>query len=76
MLGGSGASASRRGKLNSSMEAAMTSLASYAQAVWRSRGREENFGKDHSINYIIAFAALGMFVSLMAVALGLDGLAW
>lgn len=54
----------------------MTSLSSYTQAVRRSREREENFGKDHSINYLIAFAALGMFVSLMAVALGLDGLAW
>jgi hypothetical protein len=28
------------------------------------------FGKDHSLNYVVAFAALGMFVSLMALALG------
>jgi hypothetical protein len=54
----------------------MTSLASYTQAVRRSRERDENFGKDHSVSYLIAFAALGMFVSLMVVALGVDGLAW
>ena len=48
----------------------MTSLTSYTQLGRRSREHEGNFGKDHSLNYIVAFAALGMFVSLMALALG------
>jgi hypothetical protein len=48
----------------------MTSLASYTRMTSRSRRREADFGKDHSLNYLVAFAALGMFVSLMALALG------
>jgi RsiW-degrading membrane proteinase PrsW (M82 family) len=48
----------------------MTSLASYTRTSARSFGREANFGKDHSLNYVVAFAALGMFVSLIALALG------
>ncbi|MBV8849953.1 MAG: hypothetical protein JOZ16_10270 [Methylobacteriaceae bacterium] len=40
-----------------------------------SRVQEENFGKDHSLNYVLAFAALGMFFSVMALALGIEGLA-
>jgi len=48
----------------------MTLLATYTRATARSLDREENFGKDHSLNYIVAFAALGIFVSLMALALG------
>jgi hypothetical protein len=47
----------------------MTSLASYTRTR-RSRESEENFGKDHSLNYLLAFAALGMCVSLLALALG------
>jgi hypothetical protein len=48
----------------------MTSLASYTRTSSASRDREADFGKDHSLNYVVAFAALGMFVSLMALALG------
>ena len=33
---------------------------------------EDDFGKDHSLNYVLAFATLGMFVTLMALALDLD----
>jgi hypothetical protein len=47
----------------------MTLLASYTRTTSRSLDREENFGKDHSLNYLLAFAALGVFVSLMAIAL-------
>ena len=54
----------------------MTLLASYTQGIRRSREREDNFGKDRSLNLVLAFAALGLFVSIMAAALGLDGLAW
>jgi hypothetical protein len=48
----------------------MTSLSSYIQVARRSREHQGDFGKDHSLNYVLAFAALGMFVSLMALALG------
>ena len=48
----------------------MTLLASYTRTTPRSLDRESNFGKDHSLNYVLAFAALGIFVSLMALALG------
>jgi hypothetical protein len=48
----------------------MTSLTSYIQVGRRSREHEGNFGKDHSLNYLLAFAALGIFASLMALALG------
>jgi hypothetical protein len=48
----------------------MTSLASYTRRSFRSRRREADFGNDHSLNYLLAFAALGIFVSLMAIALG------
>jgi uncharacterized membrane protein len=48
----------------------MTLLASYARTTFRSLDRQNDFGKDHSLNYVLAFAALGIFVSLMALALG------
>ena len=53
----------------------MTSLASYIRTASPSLDREGNFGKDHSLNYLLAFAALGLFVSLMAMALSVDWLA-
>jgi hypothetical protein len=53
----------------------MTLLASYTRTASPSRDREENFGKDHSLNYILAFAALGIFFSVIALALGIDGFA-
>lgn len=53
----------------------MTSLASYTPTASASVQREGSFGKDQSFNYLLAFTALGVFVSLMAVALGFDGLA-
>jgi hypothetical protein len=28
-----------------------------------------NFGKDHSLNYVVAVAAIGLFFSIMSVAL-------
>jgi hypothetical protein len=40
------------------------------RATPRSFRREGNFGKDHSLNYVLAFAALGIFVSLIGLALG------
>jgi hypothetical protein len=48
----------------------MTLLASYTRTAFPSRQREADFGKDHSLNYLLAFAALGIFVSLVALALG------
>jgi hypothetical protein len=55
----------------------MTLLASYRRTPFRSVDREADFGKDHSINYALAFAALGIFVSLMALALSGDwSMAW
>jgi hypothetical protein len=33
-------------------------------------GREKNYGKDHSLTNVLAFAAVGIFVSLMTLALG------
>jgi hypothetical protein len=55
----------------------MTLLASYRRTAFRSLDREANFGKDHSINYVLAFAALGIFVSLMTFALsGEWSMAW
>ena len=48
----------------------MTSLTSFIQVGRRSREREDNYGKDHSLNYLLAFAVLGIFVSLLAFALG------
>lgn len=53
----------------------MTLLASYTRTGSHSRAREQNFGKDHSLNYVLAFAALGLFFSVVAVALGIDGFA-
>jgi hypothetical protein len=53
----------------------MTLLASYTRTASPSRAREQNFGQDHSLNYLLAFAALGLFFSVMAVALGVDGFA-
>jgi hypothetical protein len=29
---------------------------------------EENSGKDHSVNYLLAFAAVGIFLSIMSLA--------
>jgi hypothetical protein len=29
---------------------------------------EQNFGKDHSLNYLLAFVALGIFFSIMSLA--------
>lgn len=54
----------------------MTSLASYIRTSSRSRDRDQNFGKDDSLNYLLAFTAFGIFVSVLAVALGLDAAAW
>jgi hypothetical protein len=48
----------------------MTLLASYTRLPSRSLGREGNVGKDHSLNYVLAFAAFGICVSLLALALG------
>jgi hypothetical protein len=48
----------------------MTLLASYTRTTSRLLGREETYGKDPSLNYVLAFAALGIFVSLVALALG------
>jgi hypothetical protein len=53
----------------------MTSLSSYIQVGRSSREHEGNFGKDHSLNYVLAFAALGIFFSIMAIGLGVDGFA-
>jgi hypothetical protein len=53
----------------------MTLLASYTRTASPSRAREQNFGKDQSLNYVLAFTALGLFFSVMAVALGVDGFA-
>jgi hypothetical protein len=49
---------------------------SFTRTASLSREREENYGKHRSLNYLLAFASLGLFVSMMAVALGLDGVAW
>jgi hypothetical protein len=55
----------------------MTLLASYRRTALRSVDSEGNFGKDHSLNYALAFAALGMFVALMTLALSGDwSMAW
>jgi hypothetical protein len=55
----------------------MTLLASYRRTAFRAVDRERNFGKDHSLNYALAFAALGIFVSLMTLALSGDwSMAW
>jgi hypothetical protein len=45
----------------------LSTLSSFARPAAR-----DNFGKDHSFNYVLAFAALGMFVTLMALALEID----
>jgi hypothetical protein len=58
------------------MESGMTLLASFNRTGSLSREREENYGRDHSLKYLLAFGSLGLFVSMMAVALGLDGIAW
>jgi len=47
----------------------MTSLASYVSSP---SVRGAVFGKDPSVIYAFAFAALGLFFSAMAAALGLD----
>jgi hypothetical protein len=48
----------------------MTLLASYTRTTSRLFGREDNYGRDHSLNYVLAFAALGIFVFLIALAFG------
>jgi hypothetical protein len=48
----------------------MTLLASYTRTAPRALDRESNFDKDQSLNYVLAFAGFGIFVSLMALAFG------
>ena len=43
----------------------MTLLASFNRTGSLSREREENYGRDHSLNYLLAFGSLGLFVSMM-----------
>ena len=47
----------------------MTLLASYTRTTSRSAGKD-NYGTDHSLNHVLAFAALGIFVFLIALAFG------
>jgi hypothetical protein len=76
LLGDASASLEREGQLHR-RRAAMTLLASYRRTAFRSVDREANFGKEHSINYVLAFVALGIFVSLMTLALSGDwSMAW
>ena len=47
-----------------------TQVLSYFTAARRARANtDENIGKDHSVNYVLAFAAVGLFFSIMSIAL-------
>jgi hypothetical protein len=43
---------------------ALSTLSSFARPAVR-----DDLGKDHSLNYVLAFAALGIFFSIMSVVL-------
>jgi hypothetical protein len=45
------------------------SLLSSTELVPPSMIEESSFGKDHSLSYLLAFAAVGIFVSIISVGL-------
>jgi hypothetical protein len=47
----------------------MSMTSSYFNVLPRSVANEQDLGKDHSLNSIIAFVALGLVASLMTLAL-------
>ncbi|GAC1333307.1 MAG: hypothetical protein NVSMB26_14250 [Beijerinckiaceae bacterium] len=57
----------------------MSMTSSYFNVLPRSVANEQDFGMEHSLKYIIALVALGLFASLMTLALNpawLDAVGW
>ena len=50
----------------------VSQVLSYYSNFQSRRAAETDVGKDRSLSYVLGFAALGMFVTIVALALDLD----